>query len=253
MKYTKTFEVRFTETDRQGEATAVAMFNYLQETALGHGNAVGLSPEELAADHYGWMMNRLHLRIYRYPKRDEVIEAMTWGSNLKGLFAVREWEIRDGDGAIIAAATGRWVFLDFVKKKILRLPEFLAERYGEHAERGLDDDFARVHPVECEAFERHFHVRASDLDTNQHANSACYIDWALEAVPTDLLLEGKPREIELTYKKETVLGDGLVARSRRDDDRDGCPAFHHTITKEGSGEVLAFGRSLWTMPKESPQ
>ena len=61
MRMKSTFDVRFYETDRAARLTPVALFNYLQETAVQHGDAVKLDGESMAASGYFWMMNRLRL------------------------------------------------------------------------------------------------------------------------------------------------------------------------------------------------
>ena len=111
----------------------------------------------------------------------------TWGSCLHGLFAVREWRALDARGDVLALATGRWVVIDVARKKIIKIPPQMPAAYGEHEGRAIDDAFQRMeHPVNG-VNARHFHVRFSELDTNQHANSASYVDWCLEAVPQDVL------------------------------------------------------------------
>ncbi len=42
MKHRESFDIRFYETDRSSRLTPIALFNYLQETAIGHGDAAGL-------------------------------------------------------------------------------------------------------------------------------------------------------------------------------------------------------------------
>lgn len=247
MKYRQSFEVRFCEVDRHSRLTPIALFNYLQEGAIGHGDAVGMPDGEgLAGMGYAWMMNRLHIQIDRYARRRETVHVETWCSMLSGLFAIREWNVTDESGVSIAQATGRWVIFDLRKRKIIKLPGMMAERYGEHDGRGIDDPFARMTPIESGEYEKRFHVRSSELDSNQHANSASYIDWCLEAVPEDVLNEYLPSDIEITYKKESKLGDGLVASSLEEPSQEPAQlVFRHAIRLEENGALLSMGKSVW--------
>ena len=246
MKYRQSFEVRFCEADRHSRLTPIALFNYLQEIAIGHGDAVGMDGETLAAMGYAWMMNRLHVQVDRYPRRRETVHVETWGSTLTGLFAIREWNVTDESGVSIARATARWIILNLRKRKIIKLPEMIAERYGEHEGRGIDDPFDRMTPIESGEYEKRFHVRLSELDSNQHANSASYIDWCLEAVPEGVLNEYLPCDIEITYKKESKLGDGLIAASLEEPSPDAEQrVFRHAIRLEENGGLLTMGKSVW--------
>lgn len=246
MKYRQSFEVRFCEADRRSLLTPVAFFNYLQETAIGHGDSVGMDGESMTEMGYAWMMNRIHMRIDRYPLRRETVHVETWGSNLRGLFAIREWRVLDDDGSPIGCATARWIILDVHRRKIIKIPSQVPERYGEHEGRGLEDPFDRMTPIEAGNHEKHFHVRLSELDTNQHANSAAYIDWCLEAVPDDVLRDYVPRDIEITFKKESKLGDGLLAHSAEQPAKaDESRVFQHAIRLQEDGTLLTMGNSLW--------
>lgn len=248
MKHRQTFEIRFYEADRASRLTPVALFNYMQEAAIDHGDAAGMDGNMLADLGYAWMMNRLHLRIERYPTRRERIQIETWGSNLKGLYAIREWRATDEQDRVVALATGRWIILDLKRMKIIKIPDVMAERYGEHEGRVIDDPFERMTAIEDGGFERRFHVRLSELDTNQHANSACYIDWCLEAVPERVLADYLPYSIELTFKKESKLGEGLIARSVQQEPESGQrPTFLHGVWRESDGSIAALGRSVWRL------
>src|SRR5690606_4466399 len=193
--------------------TPVALFNYMQEVAIRHGEAVGMTPHALHEAGYVWMMNRIHLNVDRYPARGETVHVRTWATQLSGMYAIREWVAFDGNGERVARATGRWVLLDGHRRKIIRIPASLHDAYGVYPDRAIEDPFERMHPLASYTHERAFHVRLSDLDTNQHANSAVYMDWTLESVPDEVLERSIPHTIELTYKKECKLGEPVSARS----------------------------------------
>jgi medium-chain acyl-[acyl-carrier-protein] hydrolase len=237
------FDVHFFETDRHACLTPVALFNYMQEVAIRHGEAVGMSPRALHEAGYVWMMNRIHLRIDRYPVRGDIVHVRTWATQLSGMYAIREWVAFDANGERVARATGRWVLLDGPRRKIIRIPAALHDAYGVYPDRALEDSFERMQPLTTFTHERAFHVRLSDLDTNQHANSAVYMDWTLESVPNDILDRCIPHAVELTYKKECKLGEPVAARSIS---MDSSPVrFRHEIRHGSTGEILCLGVTYW--------
>lgn len=245
MKHSEKYEVRFYEADRASRLTPVSLFNYLQETAIRHGDAVGMDGPALQTLGYMWMMNRLRIEMLRYPLRRDEIQVETWGSCLHGLFAVREWRVTDAAGAVVALATGRWVIIDLARKKIVKIPPEMPAAYGEHEGRAIDDAFARMELPQEATNVRRFHVRFSDLDTNQHANSASYVDWCLEAVPREVLDAYLPSVFEITYKKEAKLGEELVASSAEIPANQESRAFRHVLIRADDGAVNAIAASVW--------
>lgn len=246
MKHSQSFEIRFCEVDRNSRLTPIALFNFLQEVAIGHGDAVGMDGETLGRMGYAWMMNRVHMQIDRYPVRLETVHVQTWAFTLVGLYAIREWKVTDAAGECIARATARWIIFDIAKKKIVKLPAILPERYGEHEDRALEDPFLRMKPIAEGENRKSFHVRLSELDTNQHANSACYIDWCLEAVPDEIQNGYLPHSVEVTFKKESKLGEALESTSlERESDTADERVFEHAVALAEKGDLLTMGRSTW--------
>ena len=249
MKFAEPFRIRFTESDRHARAMPVALFDLLQETAIAHSASAGRGTETLQQRGLAWMMNRAHLQFLRSPRTGAEVTVTTWANCLTGLYAIREWTIADEEG-ICVRATGRWIMLDVARKRIIKIPADFAATYGEEPDRSIEDSFERMNPIDSGEFAREFHVRVSDLDTNQHANSACYLDWALEAVPLAISSTRRPGAVEILFKKESVLGEGLSSIARAlPADRAGLLGFHHTV--HGSpGDVRAVAYSRWPADAE---
>jgi len=85
-------------------------------------------------------------------------------------------------------------------------------------------------------------VLARDLDINRHVNHTVYVQWALEALPRELLLETAPAEIEVAYRAEAFYGDEIAARAQVED---AGRSFRHQIVNASTGAELARLRTLW--------
>lgn len=253
MKFSQSYEIRFSEADHQDRLTPVSMYNLMQETAIRHSESVHRTADTLRELGYAWMLNRVLIAFGRYPQRRDGATVTTWAHTLSGLYAVREWTVSDSHGNPCARATSRWVLLDVRKRRAVRIPPFMAEDYGIVKERAIEHAFPRESPIAEGAHEKRFHVRVSDLDANRHANSACYVDWCLEAVPMDILTDFTPDTVELTYKKESVLGEELAVVSAEDPaEKPGLRGFQHAIRRDADGALLTIGRSVWR-PRDREQ
>lgn len=244
MKYTDTYQVRFSETDHRGHLSPRALYNFLQDTATNHSTSVGLSGEPLLEKGYGWMLHHLIVEMEELPLIDAGLSVTTWGHCLHGLYAVREWLVHDGTGAVRARGTSRYVLIDVKKGRASRLPAFLAERYGEHPdERALDVEFQKPRDTEECEFSTTVQVRHGELDTNYHANSATYIEWCLDTVPESVITTHRVNRMELVYKLEAKHGDILRVETNLSSPPTG---FSHCVYHNESNELITTGKSEWT-------
>ncbi len=248
--FQKTFEVRFCESNRHARMTPVALYNLLQESAHAHADSLGISAEAFAARGHLWMLSRLRMDVLRYPRTKEMVRVETWPSTMRGLYAVREFLVLDEAGEALAKATSRWVVIDKAKQRAVRMPPWIEQTFGIRPERALEDPFPRLPVVDWGETEKEFHVRFSELDMNQHANSASYVDWLLETVPEETLSGLAPRSAEIVFKREAPLGAELrVMTQACAADAAGHPGFLHTLRLRDAGQVLAVGRSYWGRPR----
>jgi len=191
------------------------------------------------------MIHHLYMEIDSYPIQGDTIHVQTWANNLTGLYAVREWLARSDDGEIIGRGTSRWLLIDVVKKRISKLPSFLEECYGNYPEeRAVNLEFTRMQPVENSEIHRSVTVRASEIDTNQHANSAAYMDWCLDAVPHELLDTHLPRSVEIIYRQECTLGEHLDVRTCESAKSDETISFAHSSHRHSDDKLLTTAKTV---------
>lgn len=245
-RFEKIFEVRYSEIDGAMRLTPVALFNYMQEAAVLHSRSRNLSPTDMIERGVTWVLMRFHMRVERYPAWQERVHVRTWPSNLKGLFAIREFDVRDDQGATLCAGASQWIVLDIARRRPVRIPRWITDGFQTYPDRLIDDPFDELPAIDRGDFRRSFHVRLSDLDQNQHANSSSYIDWLIESAPSDIHKTHQPRSIEIAYKHEALAGEALVAESKAEPTGSGPhPGFLHLLRREDDGTVLAVARSDW--------
>ncbi len=253
--FSASFEIRVYETDHLARLTPVTLFNYLQETATRHVAARGSSMAELAARGLAWFLTDFRLSLARYPRRGEVVTVKTWGRRLKGLFAHREFEIIVGGGSPCGVATSRWVVVDLARRRLVRLDPALPAGFPTHPAAALEEAFEDLPEPARADFSRTFHVRLSDLDPNQHANSASYFDWLIEATPPATQAALAPLDMRIAYRREARAGavvevqsQAIEARAVR---RSAAPGprpeqvFLHAVRLKSDAAVLALGRTVW--------
>lgn len=83
-----------------------------------------------------------------------------------------------------------------------------------------------------------------DLDLNKHVNNVVYIQWALESVPKDIILENHPLEVEAAYRAEAFFGEEVISRTQAIE-KEGRSGYLHQIINKQKGTELTRLRSIW--------
>lgn len=244
--YDDVYRVRVYEADSTGRITPVSLFNYLQETAGQAARSLGRGHAELRSRGLAWFLNRFHLRVDQYPRIGETIHVRTWPYRMDKHASTREFEVLNAEGRMLARATSQWALINLMSRRISRVPEDIRESYPVIDRRMVEDDFKRL-PIPAQTtFERTFHVRLSDLDVNQHANSACYVDWCLEAVPEATHEHHVPLVFEINYLREAAVREVLDSKSESLAPEHGFASeFAHQIVRRSDATRLAVARSRW--------
>ena len=241
--YVQQFSVRMHESDHQGRLRAVSLLNYFQDAASEHAEKLGAGVIELMRLSLTWVISRYHIKIFRYPRWTETIELATWPSLNEGLFALREFEVKDKKGETLAAATSSWMLIDLKTKRPVSPADRLG-RYLLNPERAIRSDFESLPifgPADCE---KSFHVRMSDLDWNRHANHVAYIVWSLETASADFLEKHRPAEIEVDFRGQAFHGQQVVCRSQAVSPSEAPTVLYQIIEAEKQKE-LARLRDVW--------
>ena len=236
----ETFHVRVSEVDPAGRLSAASLARYLQETADSHCRPDGLSVSGLLAEGRMWVLTRLAMRISAWPRLLEAVTVETWGSHrLGGARAYRDFRVFDASGDTIAEASSVWLMLDARTRRPVRLPESVLR--FQHPERETPEpvDAEGLAEPERPSAEVRLPVLWRDLDTNEHANNVCYIEWALEAVPLEVRRQATLAALDIQFVGEALLGQEIVSAVERREF-----GFRHSL-RTGDGRLAAVLRTEW--------
>jgi acyl-ACP thioesterase len=247
--YTKKFLFHTYEVDFRARARPVTLLNYLQDAAGDHAALLGFSLFDLLKINKTWLLSRYHIRVQRYPEIGEEVTVTTWPSGTQRIFALRDFEMADGNGKLVAAATSSWVLWDIPAKQPLQLDERLRSEFVLE-KRAIDDPFEPLPTLPAPGTpdrELDCRVGMQDIDFNNHVTYDVYIQWALETVPEDEQRSCVPAEIEVSYRAEAFYGDDIVSRLKKSDTDAGAgTTFLHGIYHKSKGTELARLRTVWT-------
>jgi medium-chain acyl-[acyl-carrier-protein] hydrolase len=240
------FKVRAYEVGMDAALTMQSVCNYLQEIAGNHAYQLGVAVDHLLKQHITWVLSRLHVQMVRYPSWRETVAIKTWPAEVHSLFAIRDFELFDRQGHGIGKATSSWMLLDIKSRKPIPIPEAIQQMHRNSPGRVIGDQFDKLPVMQQAQYEKHFHVRLSDLDVNQHVNNVNYIEWGLETVPEAVYKRYCLSNMEITYRAESTMGDHVISQSECHEKQDQL-IFIHQLTKEENNRELARLRTIWKL------
>ena len=242
--FRKEYAVHSYETDARGLAKTVTLLNFLQDSAGEHAGRLGLSVLDLFKRNMTWVLSRYHILVHRHPAMGERLEVTTWPSGKGGYFATRDFEVADAAAGPVLSATSSWMIIGLERKQPLKVDDIIDVPYALD-KRALDDPFASLPVPSGRDAELRFRVESVHIDWNRHVNNAVYVEWALEAVPAEVLRKSRPVELEVSYRAEAFYGEEVLSVAQALPDAGAGPVYLHQILNAASGTELTRLRTRW--------
>lgn len=242
--WSDSFRVRSYEVTPGGTASVLALVDYFQEAAGRHAEALGVSMQSLLDDGKAWVLAHLHVQLDRLPRWGERIEVETWPSGLDGLFAHRDFTVRDADGTLLAGGTSAWLIIDVDRRRPLRPPPVLYDIDLPDRDGAIDAELDDVTGSSRVDRARTFRVRYHDLDVNRHVNNVRYLEWALEVLSAEELDEYRCLALALQFEAGATHGDLIRATAEIHHDG-GTLRIRHRLAHAETDETLAVVATTW--------
>ncbi len=239
--------VRASDVTPTGTASVLALATFFQEAAGHHAAELGVSMQELLADGKAWVLARLRMEVDRLPNWEEEITIETWPSGLDRLYATREFIFVDDADRELARGSSAWLVIDTERRRPLRPPSGLYDIDVPDRRAPLEQDEVDLSPPSAVDRERTFSVRYHDLDLNRHVNNVCYLEWALETLPPDVLDERRCVGLALQFEAETTLGDPVRATAELREEGESL-RVRHRLAHADSDRTLALAATVWEGP-----
>lgn len=221
------------EVDFRKRTTLEAICRSFLDAAWSHAAQLGFGYEHLAAQGLLWVLVRLLVRVENYPLWGQSAELSTWPCGTSGAFALRDFEIADGQGKPLAAATSSWLVLDAAAHRPQRIDKLLFQVPNLATRRAVAQNAGKLPGIPSSSAASTVTARYSDIDVNQHVNSARYLGWLMDCYPAEFHQTHVLRCAELNYVSETKWGEGLSILTQQ------CQPleFAHSVVKPDQSEA----------------
>jgi medium-chain acyl-[acyl-carrier-protein] hydrolase len=209
------FQIRANEIDVNGNVAFPNIINYFQETAWLHVIDLEITGEKLLEYDLMWVLNRMKIEVFEYPKLHETVTVKTFPSGFDKFFFYRDLYLYNAENKIIAQATSTWLLVDVNKRKLSPVPDFMKAKVQEiNIELGrLPIAKGKIKPIKAADFQSKVTVKWFDLDTNNHANQTHYFKWILESLPNIVHEKQQIKSVDIILKSEAMLNDTLTVQA----------------------------------------
>ena len=186
-----------------------AVFGILGDAAGRDARRRGWGYDEMQRRNQAWVLIRARMEITRQPVWGDDITLRTWPRLMEGVVAYRDFQVLDGQRNVLMAGSTAWTMIDITSRKPVRM---IGEEYntGELVNlNAIQGKPSRINWPENLLPVRELTAEYGHLDMNNHVNNSRYIEWVLNQVPADVLLNRALREVELNFISEVKHLDEL--------------------------------------------
>lgn len=241
----KKFEILLHEVNHRGVARLTSLCNFMQAAADFHSRSLGTSMAHLEEKGLTWVYARFRIQMARYPRCYETVSVRTWRSRIERALAFREFELKDQEGSLLAAATSAVALIDKKTRKPVPIPGEMSSQFSELPKSSLAGSFSRIDGSELKTSPpMNFPVLKQDIDINGHVNNVSYISWLIESLPEEVLEKQYCSFLEIHYRAEAFYGSPVRAEiSRIEKQKAPAADFYHRLTQGES--VTTEGLTRW--------
>lgn len=236
------FTVRASEIDYRGQATLPALISYMHEAAWENTVTLGISMYDLLKQDMTWVLQRMRVEMFRYPRHSDKVTVKTWASGRERIFMHRDFRIYNSERELLGQATSVWLVMDMVKRQLVSLPELITSIEVVPTQEPLPFAKGRLPQLQEAIYEQQIPVRWHDIDLNRHVTNTRYLEWALDTMPLEALEQKQLHEVDIIFRAESLLGDTVIAAVAPAEEPD---AFLHRLSSQETGKELVQARTKW--------
>ncbi len=213
MKFSKIYEPKINEYDKNGKLALNSIIGIIENMGAKHSASVGDNLIESALKGVSWVLVEWNIKINELPDYTKELYIDTFAVNKKAeLITRREFIVKDASSMVYITACERLVLQDFNNKSLVKVTPEMMEKYHPESELQNEYDFTKIKEPCGYDTESPLKIRKTDIDFNNHIHNTYYLDYALDLMD-DLQTVS---EIRILYKQPLKLGDSAVVKYKKE-------------------------------------
>lgn len=209
MIFEQKYRVGIEDVDKDNMITSKAILKMFEDMACFHAATLGQGPTEVYKNGYAWILSNWQIKVLERSFYCDTITVRTWPKKFDKVTSLRDYEIVNEEGKILAIGTSRWFIMDVNTRRPLRITEEYFKPYLPLTEKDSFEKIEKIEEPEASeyTYKTEYVVSRRDIDSNKHMHNINYLDVALEIIPEEVFENNKFDEISIEYKKELMYKD----------------------------------------------
>jgi len=198
--------VAYDDVDSEMSLTLRGIMGMMQEAAIAHSDLAGYSIRNVQQTRVVWMLARWRIRRSGTAKWNDELTVRTWPRTMDRVTSERDFEVLDENGSVVAIGESVWVLVSADTGRITRISRQISEAY-DLTDRKVFLDSVFEPEKSNGTVNYNSSVQKRDIDSNQHVNNRVYLDYAMEALDSDII--SCVSELRIYYRKQLLLGEAV--------------------------------------------
>lgn len=204
-----TFNVRAFDVDANDRLKVSTILDYFQDAASNDAERLNFGYTDFVPKGLLWVLAWAKFEFIDYPKFADEVKIQSWGKKQHKLYSMRDYLLLNSSEEVICRGTSGWLLLD---SKSLR-PKILTQLFPEikmyDSQDALKDLPEKINPPDNLEKIYSSEIRYSDIDLNQHANNAKYIEMMLDCFELQFYKEHQIKKLTVSFNAESKIGEKI--------------------------------------------
>lgn len=216
-KFSKEYKVSTYDVDFKGELMLRRLVDFFNNTSSEQSEKVGNGFNTLYKKNLTFVIVKLSIDIFRYPKAHEDIKITTYSSGHKSYFTGRYFEGYDENNELFAKGEFIYFLIDLKKRTPVKFTDEMGLMYSDEINHEIaptkDMQIKIPNSLKTQSF---YKVLASHLDNNLHVTNGEYITFCEDSTDFEILKTTRVSKINLIFEKEILLNENIIVNTYYD-------------------------------------
>ena len=215
-----TFKVLPFEVDFREKLTLPHLTNYILNSAGYHSESLGFGIQKINKEsNKSWVLSRLAIEMVQYPKNYDKIQVQTWVEGVMRTFSFRNFAFLSKEGEVLGYARSIWAMIDITTRKPTNMTDIILPEFFNKEKECPIAKSGKIPAIDVDALET-FKVKYSDIDFNQHLNSAKYIEHIIDSFTLYKFSKRDIKRFEVDFIAESTFGETISIHKKESENND---------------------------------